>query len=58
MSEIQDRTYWNIEKGRSLPSLEVARRIAKALKTTVDALFPVSDVPHADSVDQNSRERK
>ena len=40
-------SYGNIEKGRRSPSLDTATRIARALGSTVDALF--SNTTHPDS---------
>jgi putative transcriptional regulator len=31
---------WALERGKHQPSLDVARRLAAALNTTVDQLFP------------------
>lgn len=41
--------YANIEAGRKNPSMKVAKRIADALRTTVDAIFFDKDVPKRNS---------
>ncbi len=35
----------SIERGESIPRISTARRIAKALGTTIDELFPMSSAP-------------
>lgn len=40
-------TIYNLESGRCSPTLRMAQRIAKALDTTVDALFPEANQPGA-----------
>lgn len=37
--------YVNIEVGRKIPSMAIAKRIAEALHTTVDHIFFSDDVP-------------
>jgi DNA-binding XRE family transcriptional regulator len=38
--------YTNIELGRKVPSMKVAKRIADALHTTVDKIFFDGEVPN------------
>jgi DNA-binding XRE family transcriptional regulator len=42
-------SYGNIEKGRRSPSLETAKRIARALESTVDALFSNTTQPNSNT---------
>lgn len=42
---ISRQAYTSIESGKSVPSTEVALRLAKALKTTVEDLFWLEDAP-------------
>lgn len=45
---ISVQALWAIETGRTQsPSLDVARRLAGALDTDVDSLFPASEEPAA-----------
>lgn len=41
--------YTNIEAGRRSPSMKVAKRIANALESTVDAIFFEDGVPNRNS---------
>ena len=40
---ITERHYRRLEKGVLLPNLKTAIKLAKALNTTVEELFPLSD---------------
>ena len=42
---VSRQAYGAVESGRAVPSTEVALRLAKALRTTVEALFSLADAP-------------
>lgn len=46
LANISRAYYTNIEAGRKEPSMGVAKKIADALKTTVDTIFFDTDVPN------------
>lgn len=48
-SKISRPYYTNIELGRKIPSMKVAKQIADALSTTVDKIFFDANVPKRNS---------
>ena len=42
-ANISENAYQNYEAGRRVPNVYTAQRIAKALKTKVEMIFPLSD---------------
>ena len=51
-AQITVRNYQRIESGKQEPKVSVAIRIAQALETTVDKLFPLPSAP-TDGEDKN-----
>jgi len=43
LADCSTATIHNLERGKNLPGLELSRRLAAALQTTVDEIFPPAE---------------
>lgn len=57
-AQLSERSYQRYETGERLPNVQVAQMIAKALNTTVEELFPLSNAKQINQLNNNTRKEK
>lgn len=57
-AQLTERGYQYIESARRTPNVYLAIKIAKALNTTVEELFPLSNAKQINQLNNNTRKEK